>query len=85
MLKPVLNAKTWDGVNAHKSVACSFPNSALHVAGGASSVSVHLTLNHLPWQEPSVAEEPVEDDREDAVNEIDELNLFYAEKFQGNI
>jgi Uncharacterized protein conserved in bacteria len=86
LLKPVLNRKSWNDLYAHREVAYSFPYSAFQIIGDQERVGMQMVMNYLPYQEV-ITEETENEEETDAfnLNEIDELNRFYAEKFQGNI
>lgn len=88
LLKPVLNAQSWNDLYANKDIVYSFPYSAFQINGNQKQVGMHVLLNYIPYQEiinDDVTNENEEDTEESENNEIDELNRFYAEKFQGNI
>lgn len=86
LLKPVLNNKSWNDLYAHREIAYSFPYSAFQVVDNQKHIGMQLVMNYFPYQETIIDEpEPEEDTTAIEINEIDELNRFYAEKFQGNI
>jgi hypothetical protein len=92
LLKPLLNGKTWTDVDAQKNVVYSFPYSGLQVTGEHGKAAMQLTLNYLPYRENIALDDAELDDDDDddddeisGQNEIDELQRFYAEKFQGNV
>ena len=86
LLKPVLNNKSWNDLYAHREIAYSFPYSAFQVVDNKKNVGMQLVMNYSPYQEIIVDEPELEEETDTIqINEIDELNRFYAEKFQGNI
>lgn len=86
LLKPILNTQSWNDLYAHREVAYSFPYAAFQVVGDRKQVGMQIVMNYLPYQEPIIEGADTEDEPEaGGTNEIDELNRFYAEQFQGNI
>lgn len=87
LLKPVLNNKSWNDLYMHRDIAYSFPYAAFQVTDNHKYIGMQLVMNYLPYQEVIADETDIEEADTVVVgnNEIDELNRFYAEKFQGNI
>ncbi len=88
LMEPILNRKMWDNLSDNREIVYSFPYSALQITGGHSKVALRMVMNYHPYQEPNISDETEFDNEEDtdmSEKTIDELNRFYAEKFQGNI
>jgi hypothetical protein len=87
LLKPIMNAKSWNNLSAYKSIAFAFPYSGLQIIGDQHEVFTQLVFNYKPFVEEKDDNEDIdnEDDINSGLNEIDELHLFYAEKFQGKV
>ena len=85
ILKPLLNNKSWNDLDKNKNTVYSFPYSTLQIGGDQKQVSMQLCLNYQPYEEEIIADPAeVEEEMSDS-STIDELNRFYAEKFQGNV
>lgn len=86
LLKPVLNKKSWNDLHQNKDVVYSFPYATLQITGEQKQITMQACLNYLPYKEEIIPEPEDETVPElSEKDEIDELNRFYAEKFQGNI
>ncbi len=91
-LRSMLNASTWAELQANKDVLYSFPYWSMQVVGGSQQTSLHYIMNYQPYS-PAVAAEPVDTDvdaeaGEETVSEEEEMNelqRFYIEKFEGNV
>jgi antitoxin component YwqK of YwqJK toxin-antitoxin module len=91
MLKPVLNEKTWTDLYAHKEIVYSFPYSGFQIIDEQQRIAMQLTLNYAPYKQEVITEDVEQEEDEDEEpdgsenDDIDDLNRFYAEKFQGNV
>lgn len=86
LLKPVLNKKSWNDLDQNKDIVYSFPYATLQISGEQKQITMQACMNYFPYKEYTTTEP--ENETTTALSEkdeIDELNRFYAEKFQGNI
>ena len=87
-MEPLLNQKTWESWSANREIVYSFPYSALQIVGDRQKVALRMVMNYHPYHPPVMPEEALYEENDTEISEkavIDELNRFYAEKFQGNI
>jgi hypothetical protein len=94
-LRPLLNAGTWNELQADKEILYSFPYWTLQVVGDNHSTSVQYTMAYKAY-EPAVPLTVAADD-DDEIDTVaaespetekelmSELKRFYVEKFQGNV
>ncbi|RRD73584.1 DUF3352 domain-containing protein [Tannerella forsythia] len=88
LMEPLLNQKTWESWSANREMVYSFPYSALQIVGNRQKVALRMVMNYHPYRPPVMSEEELREEDDTEISEkaaIDELNRFYAEKFQGNI
>lgn len=88
LMEPLLNQKTWESWSANREMVYSFPYSALQIVGNRQKVALRMVMNYHPYQPPVVSEDELRGEDDTDISEkavIDELNRFYAEKFQGNV
>ena len=88
LIKPIVTPATWKDLNSNKEIAFSFPTAGLQITEDRQQIVMKLALNYLPYKEETMASDP-DDDEEEAVTteneQLQELERFYVEKFQGNI
>ena len=89
ILKPLLNIKSRNDLDNNKNTFFSFPYSTFQISGDQKQLTMQFCLNYRLYEEDVNADSVDLDDENDSIalgnNAIDELNRFYAEKFQGNI
>lgn len=89
-LKKMLTAETWSEIDQSKEILYSFPYWSTQVVGDAKSPSLHYIMNYVPYAPQEIESETEEDEDEESIEDteekqISELELFYIEKFQGNV
>ncbi|NDV58077.1 DUF3352 domain-containing protein [Bacteroides sp. 519] len=100
-LQSLLTPDTWKDIAQSKDILYSFPYWSTQIIGDAQSPSLHYIMNYKPYNpKEEVVEEIEEDEEPDAIDteedntedaeeteerQISELELFYVEKFQGNV
>lgn len=91
-LKPMMNAATWNEIQANKEVLYSFPYWTMQIVGNSRAVTMQYVMDYVPYDpEAVVAVVTDEEDKEmdeDAASEkeqMGELERFYIEKFEGNV
>ncbi len=91
-LRTMLNASTWAELEANKNVLYSFPYWSMQVIGDSQQTSLHYIMDYQPYV-PTTVSEPSDIDEEAEVGEetvskeeeMNELQRFYIEKFEGNV
>ena len=88
LLKPILTPDTWSNINNQKNTINSFPYWLFQVVGEKQAVSIHLTVDHLKYEENSAGldseidqliEEGADTLIADKADEIDEAMNIEAE------
>lgn len=95
-LKPMMNAVTWNEIQSDKEILYSFPYWTMQITGEGQSASLQYVMDYSPYKpETTVAVEAGEEDEaiDEAVDgeastdeeQLNELQRFYVEKFEGNV
>lgn len=94
-LRPLLTPETWQKAQSNKEVLYSFPQWAFQVTSGKQEATLHVVMEHKPYElapQPTVIVDTIDADdismNEDTETEkelMSELKRFYVEKFEGNI
>lgn len=88
LLQPILNKKSWTDLYENKEIVYSFPHTILQITSDLKLMTMRACMNYFPYEKDTISD-IIEPEDETFIlsekDEIDELNRFYAEKFQGNI
>ncbi|WP_323673986.1 toxin-antitoxin system YwqK family antitoxin [Bacteroides sp. CG01] len=91
-LKPMMNATTWNEIQANKDVLFSFPCWSMQIVGNSQSASLQYVMDYKPYQPEEVVavvtdeeDEEMNEDADTEKEQMSELKRFYVEKFEGNI
>lgn len=93
-LKSMLNAATWSEINSNKDLFYSFPYWSTQIIGDNELASIHYIMDYTPYNvEEEIAQtvdsdesdEEMDENAETEKEQINELERFYIEKFQGNV
>lgn len=61
-LKPMMNAGTWQEIQANKDVLFSFPRWTMQVIGDGRSVSLQYVMDYAPYRPEEVSDDDTDDD-----------------------
>lgn len=99
-LKPMMNPTTWSEIQSNRDVLYSFPYWTMQVIGDEHSASLHYVMDYSPYKPEEVvavvdeADEEMNEASEDTIEtssvetedeQMNELQRFYVEKFEGNV
>ena len=67
-LKPMMNAATWNEIQANKDVLFSFPCWSMQIVGNSQSASLQYVMDYKPYQ-PEEVVAVVTDEEDEEMNE----------------